>query len=194
MGSTLPPPRPPGQLPERRMIGTAMIIVGLIIGTAIGVVWFGFHLLSNHVYIRVTETTPNTKVVTVKTPVGNFKIAREENISDLRLGLPIYPGSIRERVTSDDDSIALTFNLPQQVNLRVAVAKFDTHDPIGKVREFYKQQLGGEVTSLRETSSDGKTVFEIKYGEQDKVVTLHPRDGGTHIVLVRIFNGNGEPN
>lgn len=194
MSSTPPPSGPPSQLPERRMIGTAMLIVGLIIAAAIGVVWFGFHLLSNHVYVKVNETSPNTKVVTVKTPVGNFKIAREENISDLRLGLPIYPGSIRERVTGDDDSVALTFNLPQQVNLRVAVAKFDTRDPIDKVREFYKQQLGGEVTSLRETSPNGKIVFEIKYGEQDKVVTLKPRDGGTHIVLVRIFHGEGEPN
>lgn len=194
MGSSPPPSGPPAQPPERRMVGTAMLIVGLIIAAAILVVWFGFHLLTNRVHVKVTESTPNTKVVTVKTPLGDFKIAKEENISDLRLGLPIYPGAIRERLTSDDNSIALTFNLPQQVNLRVAVAKFDTPAPIEKVREFYKQQLGGEVTSLTEKNPTGKTVFEIKYGQQDKIVTLRPRDGGTHIELVRIFHGYGEPN
>lgn len=194
MGSSPPPSGPPIEPPERRMVGTAMVIVGLIIAVAIAVVWFGFHLLSNHVYVKVTERTPNSKVVTVKTPVGDFKIARERNISDLQIGLPIYPGAMRERVTGNNDSIAVSFSLPQQVNLRVAVAKFDTPDPIAKVRQFYKQQLGGEVTSLSRTGDDGKTVFEIKYGQQDKVVILKPRDGGTHIELVRFFHGYGEPN
>lgn len=175
------------------MVWVAVLIVGLIIASAIFVVWFGLRILSHGVHVKVTESTPDRKVVTVKTPMGDLKIAKEQNISDLRLGLPIYPGAIRERVSSKDDSVSVTFNLPSQVNLRVAVAKFDTPDSIEKVREFYNQQLGGEVTSVR-TESSGKTVFEIKYGEQDKVVTLKPDDGGTHIELVRIFHGYGEPN
>jgi len=176
------------------MVWAAVLIVGFIIASAIFMVWFGLRILSHGVHVQVTENSPDRKVVTVKTPVGDLKIAKEQNISDLRLGLPIYPGATRERVKNDDNSVSLTFDLPQQVNLRIAVAKFDTPDPIDKVRAFYKQQLGGEVTTFTQTDRSGKTVFEIKYGEQDKVVTLKPHDGGTHIDLVRIFHGEAEPN
>ena len=194
MGTAPPPSMQPRKPPERNMVWAAVLIVGFIIASAIFMVWLGLRILSRGVHVKMTESSPNRKVVTVKTPVGDIKIAREQNISDLRLGLPIYPGAMRERVTSNDNSVSLTFSLPEQVNLRVAVAKFDTPDPIDKVREFYQQQLGGEVTSLTQTDRNRKTVFEIKYGEQDKVVTLKPHDGGTHIELVRIFHGQDEPN
>lgn len=194
MGAAPPPSMPPKQPPDRNMVWAAVLIVGFIIAAAFFMVWLGLRILSHGVHVKVTENTPNSKVVTVKTPVGNLKIAKEENISDLRLGLPIYPGATRERVGNSNDSVSLTFNLPSQVNLRVAVAKFDTPDPIEKVRKYYKQQLGAEVTSITQTNSAGKTVFEIKYSDQDKVVKLTPRNGGTHIELVRFFSENGEPN
>jgi hypothetical protein len=130
----------------------------------------------------------------VKTPMGNLKIAKDQNVSDLELDLPIYPGATRESTRSDDNSVSLSFDLPEQVNLRIAVAKFDTPDPIEKVRAFYKQQLGGEVTSFTQTDRSGKIVFEMKYGEEEKVVSLRPHDSGTRIDLVRIFHGHAEPN
>ena len=134
------------------------------------------------------------KVVTVKTPMGNFKIAKEQNVSDLHLGLPLYPGATRAEDSSDDNSVSVAFDLPNETNLRIAVAKFSTPDPISKVQEFYKKHLGGEVTSVKQTNDEGKVVFEMKYNEQDKVVSLSPHDGGTRIALVRIFHGRAEPN
>ena len=194
MGIAPPPSLPPRKPQDRNMVWAAVLIVGFIIASAIVMVWFGLRILSHGVHVKVTESTPDSKVVTVKTPVGDIRIAKEENISDLRLGLPIYPVATRERVTSDDNSVSVSFSLPQQVSLRVAVAKFDTPDSIDKVEEFYKQQLGGEVTSFTQTNRDGKVVFEIKYGDQHKVVSLQPRNRGTHISLVRIFKGHDEPN
>lgn len=194
MGAAPPPSMPPKQPSDRNMVRAAVLIVGFIIAAAFFLVWLGLRILSHHVYVKVTEKAPNSRVVTVKTPVGNLKIAREKDISDLQLGLPIYPGATRERVGGNNDSVSVSFNLPSQVDLRVAVAKFDTSDPIEKVREFYKQQLGGEVTSFARSTSSGKTVFEIQYGDQKKVVKLTRRNGGTHIELVRFFRGNGEPN
>lgn len=194
MGAAPPPSMPPKQPPDRNMVWAAVLIVGFIIAAAFFMVWLGLRILSRGVHVKVTENTPNSKVVTIKTPVGNLKVAREKDISDLQLGLPIYPGATRERVGSGNDSVSITFNLPSEVNLRVAVARFDTSDPMEKVRDFYKQRLGGEVTSITRTTSSGKTVFEIQYGDQEKVVKLTPRDGGTHIELVRFFKENGEPN
>jgi len=98
-------------------------------------------------------------VVTVTTPLGNFKIARQEDVNDLQLGLPIYPGATRESDSHDNNSVALSFDLPNETNLRIAAAKFTTSDPIGKVQDFYKQQLGGEVTSFTHTDNHGKIVL-----------------------------------
>ncbi len=194
MGSSPPPSGPSGKPLDKNIVWAALLVIGFIIASGIFMVWFGLRLLSHGVHVKVTESSPTRKVVTVKTPMGDFKIAKEQNVSDLQLGLPFYPGAKRVQNTQDDNSVSLAFDLPDQVNLRIAVAKFDTPDPIEKVREFYKQQLGGEVTSLTETNRSGKTVFEIKYGEQKKVVSLRPQDGGTRIDLVRIFHGRAEPN
>ena len=194
MGPSPPPSGPSRQPLDKHMVWAALLVIVFIIASGIFMIWFGLRLLSRGVHVQVTGSSSDRKGVTVKTPVGDFKIAKEQNVSDLQLGLPVYPDATRVRDTQDDNSVSLTFDLPDQMNLRIAAAKFDTPDPIGKVREFYKQQLGGEVTSLSQTGHSGKIVFEMKHGEQDKVVSLKPHDGGTRIGLVRIFHGRGEPN
>lgn len=194
MGSSPAPSAPPRKPLDKHMVWAVVLVIGFIIASGIFMVWFGLRLLSRGVHVKVTESSAERKVVMVKTPVGDFKIARELNVSDLQLGLPVYPGATRARETDDNNSLSLSFNLPDRINLRIAVAKFDTPDPVEKVREFYKQQLGGEVTSLSRTNRKGKTVFEIKYGEQDKVVTLRRHGERTRIELVRIFHGSAEPN
>lgn len=194
MGTSPPAAEPPRKPLDKHVVWAMLLVVAFIIASGIAMVWFGLRILSRSVHVQVTQTSSARKVVTVKTPMGDFKIARERNVSDLQLGLPIYPGATREKDTNDDNAVSLTFNLPNQTNLRIAAAKFSTPDPISKVQEFYKQQLGGEVTSLTQTNRDGKIVFEMKYGEQHKVVSLSPHGGGTQIALVRIFHGHAEPN
>jgi len=179
---------------DKHIVWAIMLVVGFIIASGIFMVWFGLRILSHGVHIKVSEPSSDTKVVTVKTPVGNFKIAKEQGISDLQLGLPVYPGATRAEDSSDENSVSLAFDLPNQTNLRIAAAKFNTPDPLSKVQDFYKKQLGGETTSFSQTNRDGKVVFEMKYNEQDKVVSLSPLDGGTRIDLVRIFHGQAEPN
>ncbi len=194
MGSS-PPPLEPSRKPlDRHIVWAIVLVIGFIIASGIFMVWFGLRILSRSVHVKVTENSPHRKVVTVNTPVGDFKVSKEESVSDLQLGLPVYPGATRVTDSHENDSVSLTFDLPDRLNLRIAVAKFNTPDPLDKVREFYKKQLGGEATSFTQTDRNGKTVFEIKYGEQDKVVSLSPHDGGTRIDLVRIFHGRAEPN
>jgi len=194
VGSSPQPGEPPRKPMDRHVFWAIVLVVGFIIASGIFMVWFGLRILSNSVHVKVTENSPDRKVVTIKTPMGNFKIAKEQNVSEYQLGLPIYPGATRQKDSADDHAISLSFDLPDQTNLRIAAAKFATPDPINKVQEFYKQQLGGEVSSFTQTNRDGKVVFEIKYGDQHKIVSLRPRDGGTQISLVRIFKGHAEPN
>ena len=188
------PVQPPRKPLDKHVVWAILLVVAFIIASGIFMIWFGLRILSHGVQIKVAETGPDRKVVTVKTPVGSFKIAKEQNVSDLQLGLPVYPGATQVTDSHDDNSVSLSFNLPNEVNLRIAVAKFNTPDPIEKVREFYRQQLGGEVTSITQTDRGGKIVFEMKYGEEEKVVSLRPHDGGSRIDLVRIFHGRAEPN
>ena len=194
MGSTPPPVGQPPKPVDRHILWAVLLVIGFIIFSGVFMVWFGLRILSHSVHVKVSESSPDHKVVTVKTPMGNLKIAKDQNLSGYQLGLPVYPGASRQKDSSNDNAVSLSFDLPDQTNLRIAAAKFTTPDPISKVQAFYKQQLGGEVSSLTQTNHDGKVVFEIKYGDQHKVVSLTPYDGGTRIHLVRIFNGHGEPN
>lgn len=157
-------------------------------------VWFGLRILSHGIKVNVSEPGSDTKVVTVKTPMGNFKIAREQSAGDLHLGPPLYPGATRAEDSNDDNSLSLTFDLPNESNLRIAAEKFNTPDELSKVQEFYKMQLGDEVASFSQSNRAGKVVLEIKSNDQDKIVSLSPHDGGTRITLVRIFHGRAEPN
>jgi hypothetical protein len=188
------PVEPPRKPLDKHVVWAILLVVGFIIASGIFMVWFGLRILSHGIHVKVTEPSSDRKVVTVKTPVGSFKIAKEQNVGDLRLGLPVYPGATKATDSRNDNSVSLSFDLPNETNLRIAAAKFDTPDAISRVQDFYKQQLGGEVTNFTQTSRDGKVVFELKYGEQDKIVSLKPQDGGTRIDLVRIFHGQAEPN
>jgi hypothetical protein len=193
--ATSPTPLEPTPKPlDKHVVWAILLVIGFIIASGIFMVWFGLRILSHGVQIRVSEAGSESKVVTVRTPIGNFKIAKEQNPSDLHLGLPVYPGATRATDSRDENSVSLSFDLPNDTNLRIAAAKFNTSDSPSKVQDFYKQQLGGEVTSYTQTDRNGKVVFEMKYGEQDKVVSLTPHDGGTQIHLVRIFHGHAEPN
>lgn len=194
MATSPQPAGPPRKPLDKHIVWAILLVIAFIIASGVFMVWFGLRILSHGVQVRVDETGEDSKVVTVKTPVGNFKIAKEQTLSNLDLGLPIYPGATRATDSGDDNAVSVNFDLPDETNLRIAAAKFNTADSLIKVQEFYKQQLGGQTTSFTQTDRKGKVVFEMKYGEQDKVVSLSPHDGGTQIHLVRIFHGHAEPN
>lgn len=193
MASSPQPVQPPRK-PERHILRAALLVIALIVACGIFMVWLGLCIVSRSVHVKVAETRPDRKVVTVKTPVGDFKITKGRSVGDFQLGLPVYPGATRQADSGDDNSVSISFDLPDQTDLRIAAAKFTTPDAISKVQAFYRQQLGGDVTTFTRTDRNGKVVFEIKYGEQRKIVSLRPRDGGTQIKLVRIFKGHDEPN
>ena len=74
------------------------------------------------------------------------------------------------------------------------VAKFETSDPFEKVRAFYKQRLAAEVTKFTDKDAEGRTVFEIKTGNQERVVALKGAGSKTVIELVRVSFGTDESN
>jgi hypothetical protein len=188
------PAVPPRKPVDKHVIWAILLAIAFIIVSGILMIWFGLRIVSHSVQVKVNEAGTESRVATVKTPAGDFKITEAPASSDLDLGLPLYPGATRETDSDDDNSLSLNFDLPNETNLRIAAAKFKTSDELSKVQEFYQQRLGGEITSLTHADHDNKVIFEIEHGEQDKIVSLAPHGGGTEIHLVRIYHGQAEPN
>lgn len=183
MGTSPHPPRAPAA-PAPPRTGSHILMIVLLLLALIVVV-----SLARGVSVNVDEGAAGKKEVSIKTPVGSLEV--KQDVDDSRLGLPIYPGAQR---LQDKDSANVNFSFGGEVGLRVLVAKFETPDALEKVRDFYKQRLGGDVTRFVEKDREGKTVFEIKHSGQEKVVALESRGGGTRIALVRVSHGPEETN
>ena len=80
------------------------------------------------------------------------------------------------------------------MTLRLLAGKFETTDSLDKVVAFYHDRLGDQVTSFKEKSDEGKTVFEMKHDKQTKVVALKSAGGRTLIEMVRVSEGPPEAN
>jgi len=165
------------------------LVLALIIVVSALSVWTGLNFLSRSVRVRVAESGSGRKEISIRTPVGSLEATKEVN--EARLGLPIYPGARR---LGDNDGATLNMEFGGEAGVRLVVGKFETPDPLDKVRAFYQGCVGSQVTKFTEKDSGGKTVFEIKRGHSERIVALKNTDKGTRIELVRIDKGDGETN
>ena len=192
--ATIPqPPRPPEppQPPTRNSnaVTIALLLLALIVLVGSLGVWVGLRLLSSAVHIQVQHEGDGKKEVSIKTPLGSLEVNQELN--EASLGLPIYPGSTR---LSEHGSATVNIDIADEAKVRVLAGKFETPDSMDKVRNFYRDRLGDQVTKYTERNAEGKTVFEIKHDKQQKVVALKSEWGKTLIELVRVSEGQGAGN
>ena len=187
--SPRPPAAPPPPRPESHLLAISLLVLGLIVVVSILTVVIGVRFLARGVKVNVAEAGAGKKEVSIKTPVGSLEV--NQDVNEARLGLPIYPGAQR---TKDQGSANVNIAFGNEEGVRVVAAKFETADALEKVRNFYKQRLGDEVTKFTEKNQDGSTVFEIKRQGQEKIVALHGSGTKTQIELVRVIHGAGETN
>jgi hypothetical protein len=187
MGTGPQAPRPPEPPRSSHWVAIVLLSLALIVVVSGITILLGLRFLSSNFNMSVNQTG---KGVDIKTPVGSFGVRKEVN--EAQLGLPIYPGS--ERNKEGDSGATISLGLPQHDNVRIVAAKYTTSDSLEKVRDFYKQQLGSEVTKFTEKNSEGKTVFEVKRPKDEKIVALKPGWNSTEIALVRIVESGGETN
>jgi hypothetical protein len=183
-----------------------LLILALIVVVSTLAVWAGLRYLSQSFRVQVEEGGSGKKEVSIKTPIGSLEVHPE--VSEARLGLPIYPGA---RPTSEDEGATVNFDFANEESVRIVAGKFETPDSLERVKEFYRARLGDRVTKFTEKSPEGKTVFEIKTSEQesertptlvgrragygdDRVVALRSYGDGTRIELVRVSHGHEEGN
>ncbi len=184
-----PPPAPPRQ--GHHVLAIVLTILALIVTVSVLAIWVGVQFLS-HNMVRVSKGN-GEKQVTIRTPAGTLEVNKNGRVSRAALGLPIYPGATRIE-SQHDNSVELSFGLPSGKDMRLVVAKFRTPDSLGKVEQFYHQQIGDEVTKFTPRDHEGKTVFEIKRHNEEKIVALKRQSGRTQIDLVHIVHGTPQPN
>jgi len=181
------PPQPPGS--RSNFVVIALLHLALIVLIGGIAVWVGLRFLSNAVHVQVAQEGGGKKEVSIKTPLGSLEVNKDVN--EASLGLPIYPGATRIK---EHGSATVNIDIADEAKVRVLAGKFETSDSVDKVRAFYHNRLGNEVTKFKERDEEGKTVFEIKHDKQDKVVALKSNGDKTVIELVRVSEGNTEAN
>jgi len=190
--SPQPPRAPVPPLPPRtgsNVVPIVLLILALIIVVSGLAVWTGLRYLSQSFRVQVQESGAGKKEVSIKTPIGSLEVHPEA--SDATLGLPVYPGA---KPIKEDKGATVDFDFGKEATLRIVVGKFETPDPLEKVKDFYRERLGDQVTKFTEKSPEGKTVFEMKSSQMEKVVALKSFGDGTRIELVRISHGHEEGN
>jgi hypothetical protein len=197
-GSLRPPvppqaPTPPvaPQPPRSRsnIVAIALLVLALIVLVSGIAVWTGLRFLSHNLSVQVKERLANQKDVAINTPVGSMEV--HQNVSEDNLDLPIYPGAVRVK---NKDSATVDFGFGGDAGVHIVAARFETTDSAEAVRTFYKEHLGSAVTKFTDPGLTGKSSFEIKDKDLDKVVEIEAQGGKTVIKLVRIAVGKGESN
>ncbi len=179
----LPPVQPTPQRLSTHWVGIVLALLAIIVLSCIIVLWAGLRFVSRNVHVSVQDRGKGKEAVSISTPVGAISVNADEQVSEARLGLPVYPGATQ---VHDDDSATVNLGILGKRNMGIVVAKFQTADPIDKVRSFYQERLGSQVTKLTWQNSEGETVFEIKHKDDERVVTLKSERGGTGIELVHV--------
>ena len=181
------PPQPPRS--GSNIVAIALLVLAMIVLVSGIAVWTGLRFLSHNLQLQVEQKGTGQKEVSINTPVGSMEVHHEVNEDSL--GLPLYPGATRVK---DKDSAAVDFGFGDAAGVHIRVAKFETSDSLGTVNAFYKEHLGSQVSKFTGEGSNGKSTFEIKTGDQERVVALESAGTKTVIKLVRISFGENESN
>ena len=193
MSTSPQPPRPPvpPQPPRSgsNIVAIALLVLALIVLVSGIAVWTGLRFLSHNLRMQVEERGGGNKEVSINTPVGSIEV--HHDVTEDSLGLPIYPGATRVK---DKDSAAVNLGFGGEASVQVLAAKFETSDSLERVKAFYKEHLGSEVTKFTDQGSEGKTTFEIRTHNLEKVVALEGGGSRTLIKLVRVSFGKNESN
>jgi len=186
-----PPPPAPPQPPRSgsNIVAIALLVLVLIVLISGIAVWTGLRYLTHNFQVHVQDKGGSQKEVSIDTPVGSMQV--HHDVDENNLALPIYPGSIRVR---DQDSASVDLGFGGEAGLHIVAARFETSDSLEKVKAFYKQHLGSEISKFTDGGPNGKSSFEMKNKDLERVVEIETAGSKTVIKLVRIAVGKGESN
>jgi hypothetical protein len=122
---------------------------------------------------------------TVETPFGSVHVRDNARFDPKHLGVPIYPGAVREEDSRKLASFRFDFGDVHKA-FAVSAATYRTSDSVERVTDFYRDQLPHWLISQKENG--GLQLSFTKHGYK-RFVAICEDDGETRIALASI----GEP-
>ena len=172
-------------MPRSQSRGGALlgIMLSVVLLGALGVaalVCTGLYVADN---TRVTECDAHG-VTTVETPFGSIRV-RESRLDPTALGVPLYPGAIRDPDSHKLADFHLDFGHHHK-DFAVAAACYRTSDSVDRVTAFYRDRLPHWLISQKD---DGRIELSFTKRGYRRFVTICEDGGETRIALASM----GEP-
>jgi hypothetical protein len=160
-----------------------ILLVVLILGVlaVAALVSTGLFIAHN---VRVTEKTAHGET-TIETPFGTMRVRESPRFDAKRLGLPVYPGAVREEDSRKLASLHFDFG-ERHKEFAVMAAAYRTSDSVDRVTEFYRHELPHWLFSQKR---HGGFQLEMTEGGRKKIVVIHEDGDETRIGLASV----GEP-
>ncbi len=187
-----PPPATGGQAPAPpRKSGGALKVILIALGVI--VILFVLVIVGIGIFVKkavldnvsVKEGPGGKAEVSINTPGGQLKVSSHPEITEEKLGVPIYPGA-----KADEGAGTLTFSGNDQKGGTFGGASFTTSDSMDKVVDFYKGRLGGKVTTVESTSS-GKHTVVLTVATENAWKTITIEDQGNGITKIAVASITG---
>jgi hypothetical protein len=157
-----------------------MVLMLGVLGIA-ALVTTGLYVAS---HVRVTETSAGGET-TVETPFGAVRVRDNARFDPKHMGVPIYPGAVRQRDCRNLASFHFDFGHVHKA-FAVSAAEYRTSDSVDRVTDFYRDQLPHWLISQKE---GGCTRLSFTKGGYKRFVAIYEDDGETRIALASV----GEP-
>jgi hypothetical protein len=157
-----------------------MVLMIGVLGIAV-LVGTGVYVADNW---RVTESDAHGEA-TVETPFGAIHVRDNARVDPKHMGVPIYPGAIRDEDSRKLASFRFDFGDVHKA-FAVSAATYRTSDSIDRVTDFYRGELPHWLISQKENG--GLQLSFTKHGYR-RFVAICEDGGETRIALASV----GEP-
>jgi hypothetical protein len=158
-----------------------IILAGFVVLVVIVVVAAGLFIrktvLDN---VSVKEGPGGKAEVSINTPGGQINLNAKTEITEEKLGVPIYPGA-----QAIEGAGTLTFTGADSKGGSIGGAAFTTSDSLEKVVDFYKSRLGNKV-NVFEATSQGKHSVVLNVSAQNAWRTITVEDEGNGVTKIAV--------
>ena len=164
---------------------------GILMSSLVGTLLFVFAIVAIVVVIASNvrvhhENIGNGARVSIDTPMGNVKIDARDNLRPETVGIPVYPGAVREHDKNGGVTFDFDGNEGERKQFAVITASYSTSDSAEQVREFYRSRLPHWIFTHRDND---KLDIEYSEGGYKRIVAVDEQHGRTHIGIASV----GEP-
>jgi hypothetical protein len=135
-------------------------------------------------HFSVTENDARGETM-IDTPFGSVHVRDSDRLDPKHMGVPIYPGAVREHDSRKLASVHFDFGDVHKA-FAISAAEYRTSDSIDQVMDFYRDRLPHWLISQRE---NGCMQLSFTRHGYKRIVAIHEEDGETRIALASV----GEP-